>query len=229
MHRQFRLIPLLFWTASCLCPAVRAVRVGKAAEVKSSAVVVNGIAAEIGGRPITLQDVYLFRGLDKVRTNEGNLLELDTGDALHNSIQKYLLEEMVFGEMKSLNVDGGPKNEAVKVLEGRKKNPGFRREWERLLAHYGIGEEKAVQMVWRSLQVEKFIEKKVDTLTPLITADMIDRYLDANTPKWNELGEERLRELRQRAERLLRRERMSEQLKEWVLRLKRKYSVVAYL
>ena len=139
-----------------------------------------------------------------------------------------LLEEMVFGEMKSLNFDGGPKAEATKVLADRRKTPSFRAEWDKFVAHYSLGEEKAVSLLWRSIQVDKFIEKKVETLTPLLTSDVVDRHLIANLQRTEFITDPR-RELRQRAERLLKKERMGQQLQEWVLRLKRKYSVVQYI
>lgn len=195
----------------------------------SKSVVVNGIAAEVAGKPITLEDVYFHRVLDKVKTGETGLLVLEKGEALKSSVQKLVLEEMVFGEMKSLNFDGGPKSEASRLLADRKKNAGFRPEWEKALSYFRIPDDKAVSMLWRSMQVDKFIEKKVETLTPLLPPDVVDRHLVTNTPGWTEMPEPKKNELRQRTDRLLKKERMGEQLRDWVIRLKRKYSVVQYL
>ncbi|GEM_PF-6342303 len=195
----------------------------------SKSITVNGIAAEISARPITLEEVFIHRGLDKVKSGLSDLLAVEKGEALHSAVQKMLLEEMVFGEMKSLNFDGGPKSEATKILADRRKAPAFRAEWDKFLSHFSLGEEKAVALLWRSIQVDKFIEKKVETLTPLLTSDVVDRHLIANNPGWEGMPEDRRRELRQRAQRLLKKERMGQQLQEWVLRLKRKYSVVQYI
>jgi hypothetical protein len=237
MHRCIFLIacgflavlPNLGWAAKAAPSAKAAAPAASTPADSSKAMVVNGIAAEVSGRPITLEEVLIHRGLDKVKSGQSDLLAVEKGEALHAAVQKMLLEEMVFGEMKSLNFDGGPKTEATKVLADRRKVASFRGEWEKFLAHFSLGEEKAVALLWRSIQVDKFIEKKVETLTPLLTSDVVDRHLIANNPGWEGMPEDRRRELRQRAERLLKKERMGQQLQEWVLRLKRKYSVVQYI
>jgi hypothetical protein len=221
-------VPNLGWAAKAASPA-KASPAASAPADTSKAVVVNGIAAEVSGRPITLEEVLIHRGLDKVRNGQPDLLAVEKGEALHAAVQKMLLEEMVFGEMKSLNFDGGPKAEATKILADRRKVASFRAEWDKFLTHFSLGEEKAVSLLWRSIQVDKFIEKKVETLTPLLTSDVVDRHLIANNPGWEGMPEDRRLELRQRALRLLKKERMGQQLQEWVLRLKRKYSVVQYI
>ncbi len=235
MHRFVFLIAWTFlstmpnwgWAAKAAPPA-KAIPGPSGADVSPS-IVVNGIAAEIAGRPLTLEEVFIHRALDKVKSGQSDLLAVEKGEALHAAVQKMLLEEMVFGEMKSLNFDGGPKAEATKILADRRKTQSFRVEWDKFLAHFALGEEKAISLLWRSIQVDKFIEKKVETLTPLLTSDVVDRHLIANNPGWEGMPEDRRRELRQRAERLLKKERMGQQLQEWVLRLKRKYSVVQYI
>jgi hypothetical protein len=194
-----------------------------------SAIVINGVAAEVAGKPITLEEVYLHRGLSRVKNNELGLLDLEKGEALKNSVQKRVLEQMVTGEMTSLNFDGGPRREAAGLLADRKKKAGFRTEWDKFLNYFRLTEDKAVVLLWRSMQVDRFIEKKVETLSPLLTPDVVDNHLATSNPEWMSLPEPKREELRTRTERLLRKERMSEQLKEWVMRLKRKYSVVQYI
>lgn len=224
MHRHFRIILAGLFTAASLW-GVTTEKTDKA----DKNVLVNGIAAEVAGKPISLEDVYFHRALDRVKNGESGLLAIEKGDALKNSVQKLVLEEMVYGEMKSLNFDGGPKSDAVRLLQERKKSPQFRTEWEKALGYFRIGDDKAVSLLWKSLQVDKFIERKVETLTPLLTPDVVDRHLVANTPGFQTLPDVKKAELRSRADRLLKKERMGEQLRDWVLRLKRKYSVVQYI
>lgn len=223
MHRYFWIIlfcSILVWAAKS--PPIPA----KAPE---KTVLLNGIAAEISGKPTTVEEVYLHHALERVRQGQLPLLNLDSADVVHAWVQKFILDRIVLDEMKSLDFESTPKSDAAQILAERKKNKPFKIEWDKLLNYFKMTEDKALNLLWRNQQAEKFLEKKVETLTPLITQEELTQYLNTHNPGWEKQSDDEKRELRTRTERLLKKDHAELQIRDWIVRLKRKYSVVQYL
>jgi hypothetical protein len=80
-----------------------------------------------------------------------------------------LLEEMVLLEMNSLKIEGVGLKEGDLLVKKEKKK-GRAKTWEKLLKRYKKTEKEAITRLAQSIQVENFIQNKVDTLKPIITA-----------------------------------------------------------
>lgn len=187
----------------------------------------NGMAAKVAGQVITVRDARFFLALQRFRDGKPDPMGAEGPGELRSAVQRLLLEEMVHAELRSLKFEGGPRSDAEKAL-GRKKGSGAKL-WNSLLKTYGKSEATAVDLVWRSLQVEKFIQRRVDTMTPIVTAAEVDRYLRQKAATDKRVSEEELVKLRPGAAQELKKELMRKELEEWIVLLKRKYQVTNYL
>ncbi len=187
----------------------------------------NGMAAKVAGQVITVRDARFFLALQRFRDGKPDPMAPEGPGELRGAVQRLLLEEMVHAELRSLKFEGGPRSDAEKAL-GRKKGGGAKL-WTSLLKTYGKSEATAIDLVWRSLQVEKFIQRRVDTMTPIVTAAEVDRYLRQKASTDKRLSDEELAKLRPGAAQELKKELMRKELEEWIVLLKRKYQVTNYL
>ncbi len=191
---------------------------------------VNGMAARVGGRTVTVQEVRFFRALDRFRTTKGTDPFAPEGPGeLKAAAQKLLLEEMVLSELRSLRFDGGPRTQAEAAVAFKKK-PKEGKLWAEFLKTYGKSDAEAVDRVWKSLQAEKFISRRIETLTPLPTESETDKYLKQRFEgQGRALNPEELPQLRAKAVVDLKKELLRKELEEWIVLLKRKYAAVNYL
>ena len=63
---------------------------------------INGTAAIVDKRVITIQDAYIFRSLNRIKTGVQPVLSEEEGDELKRTVQKLILEGMVLAEMKNI-------------------------------------------------------------------------------------------------------------------------------
>lgn len=215
----FYLIALLLWNT---CEAVTNTT------VPPSRKLVNGMAGKFSGQVVTVREARFFLGLQRFREGKEDPFAPEASGELRGAVQKVLLEEMVFYELKSLKFDGGPRSEAEKALASRKKTSRAK-VWDRLLRAYGKSDAEAVDRVWKSLQVEKFIQRRVETMTPIVTPAEIDRFIRQKASPDKKWEEAELEKLRPGATQELKKELMRKELEEWITLLKRKYSVTNYL
>lgn len=210
-------------------PAQRTAPTGKAAEPetdKNPRFTVDAMAAKIDGQVVTASDARFFLGISRFLEGSDPLAPEAPGE-LKGALQRLLLEEMVHSELKALKFDGGPRSAAEQRLADRKK-PARAKQWSALLKAYGKTEPQAVDTVWKSLQVERFLQKRVETLTPFVSSSEADDYARRKTPD-RPLDEKELARMRPAAMAELKKDKMRKELEDWVLLLKRKYSVINYL
>jgi hypothetical protein len=189
-----------------------------------SRILVDGTAAVVGKSLITVQDAYFYRALQRYREGTNELFERETGDVLKRTVQKMALEEMVFTEMKSFKLQGEVHSEAEEVVRLRKaKDKGA---WEELLRRYGRSDLSAIERLSKSLSVEHFLERKVETLTPVITEAEAETYFRQNQPRFQGSVFE---SLKPSIVRILRKERMEKALEDWVHFLRDKYGLTNFL
>lgn len=188
----------------------------------------NGMAAKVAGQVITVRDARFFLALTRFRDGKPDPMAPEAPGELRSAVQRLLLEEMVYAELRSLKFEGGPRSDAEKAL-GRKRGGAGAKLWSSLLKTYGKSEATAVDLVWRSLQVEKFIQRRVDTMTPIVTAAEVDQYMRQKAATDKRLSDEELAKLRPGAAQDLKKELMRKELEEWIVLLKRKYQVTNYL
>lgn len=185
----------------------------------------NGTAATVGKTLITVQDARFYRSLNRFVSGEPKMLEPETGEALRKTVQKMAFEEMVFLEMKAIQFDGGTRSQAEEPLrkaKARESKGGF----ATLLKTYGRSESEAFERWNRSYQVERFLQKKVETLTPIVTLKEVELYYNQNRERFKGSNFEALRPS---IEVLLKKERMRKGLEEWIRFLRDKYGVVNHL
>ncbi len=198
------------------------------AAVPASKSILNGMAGKYSGQVVTVRDGRFFLSLQRFREAKGDVFRPEAPGELRGAVQKLLLEEMVYAELKSLKFEGGPRSEAEKALVLRKKAPGSK-VWARLLATYGKSDAEAVDRVWKSLQAEKFIQRRIETMTPIVTIAETDRFIRQKAPAEKKWEEAELEKQRPAAAQELKKELMRKELEEWIQSLKRKYSVTNFL
>lgn len=186
---------------------------------------INGAAASVGGKVITVRDAQFYRALQRYREGAGNLFSKESAEELKKTVQKVALEEMVSLEMKSFRYGESARPEADKLLRSRRANDKGG-QWKRMLSTYGKTETAAVDSLARTLEIEKFLQKKIETLTPVITDAEVERHYRQNPGRYN-VGD--LETNRAQIIRDLKFERMQKALEDWVQTLREKYRFVNHL
>lgn len=184
----------------------------------------NGAAASLGSKVITVRDAQFYRALQKYRDGGTNLFARESGEDLKKTVQKVALEEMVFLEMKSFRYGSSARAEAEKLLRSRRQGDKAN-QWSRLLREYNKSENSVVEALSRSLEIEKFLQKKIETLTPVITDAEAERYYRQNSSRYPGALETN----RAQVVRDLKFERMQKSLEDWVQSLREKYHFVNHL
>lgn len=197
------------------------------ARAESGSLVLDGTAARVGDVLVTVQQAYAYRAIKGFLDGEADPLVIETGEALRRTVQKYVFEEMVLFEIKSLQFDAGGGADAERALKSQlAKNTTRKEVWKRILLRYKLSEAAALKICSRTLQVERFVQKKVETLTPVITQSEVERYYEQNKAKFKQSD---LDALRPNILLLLKKEKTQKGLEEWVRGLKNKYQVVNLL
>lgn len=185
----------------------------------------NGTAATVGKALITIQDARFYRAINRFVAGESGVLEPENGEALRKTVQKMAFEEMVFLEMKAIQFEGATKAQLEEPLR-RARSLDKKKLFQNILKTYGRSENEAVERWNRSVQVERFLQKKVETLTPIVTLKEIETYYNQNRERFKGSNFEALRPS---IEVLLKKERMRRGLEEWIRFLRDKYGVVNHL
>jgi hypothetical protein len=187
----------------------------------TEAILLNGTAAQVGKELITVQDIYFYRALIKYKDGETVPVKPEEGSALRKTIQKVVFEEMVYSEMKSFHLEEGSRVDAERVLQIQRAK-GREGMFKEILRQFGRTETQAVDRLLKSLQVEKFVKRKVETLTPVITEGEAERYYRQNLTRFQGSSFE---SLKSNIILLLREQRMKTGLEEWIHFLEDKYGV----
>jgi len=191
-----------------------------------AATLLTGSAAKVGEKVVTVRDVSYFAALHRLKEKKWSdpfaSLPLEE---LKRYTKRVMLEEMCIAEIKSLDFLGPKKAEAAELVALQKAKG--RAAWGEFLKFYGHTEEQAVELLVRSLTVDKFLEQKMETLTPLISEEEITQYLSQTGAKSSGSGENET--VRQSVARLLRQEKMQKGLENWLSALQEKYLAVSLL
>lgn len=215
----------LLGAALFLSLALTGISTVQAAETKPT--LLNGTAATVGKQLVTVLDARFYRALTRFCDGDKDVFKSEEGEELRRTVQKIVLEEMVVVEMKSFSFEGGSKSEAESQIRlQRQKSREREGVWRDLLSRFGKSESAAVERRHKSLQVERFIQKKVETLTPIVTEAEAERYFKQNESRFFGNNFERLKPS---IILLLKKERMQKGLEEWVRFLKDKYGVTNLL
>jgi len=187
---------------------------------------VNGVAATVGKTLITVGDAYFYRALQRFREGSGDTLRVPEGEELKRTIRKIIFEEMVLGEMKSLHIEERATGSEISAALKRDGSRARERQWKALLAHFGKSESAALEVIGRGLTIDKFMQRKIETLTPIITQADVDRYIKQNEARFHGSDPQ---VLRSNIVLLLKKEHTQRGLEEWLRFLRDKYGVTNYL
>ncbi len=194
-----------------------------------ASVVLTGSAARVGSHVITVREVNYFSVVHRLREKKwlDPFLALSNED-LRRYTKRLRLEDMCLSEIKTLEFVGPKRSDAEDLVSLQKAKT--KSAWNEFLKFYGKNEGQVTETLFRSLTVDKFLEKKMETLTPLITEEEITQYLGQTraTPSAPPLEGDK-ETMRQSVSRLLRQERMQKGLENWLQSLQEKYTAVSLL
>lgn len=189
-----------------------------------SGVLINGTAASVGKVLITLEDARFYSAVHRVKEGHQDPLRMEEGEELKRTVQKMIFEEMVSVDMGGSHADTKIRGIAERLLVKSKK--GQEAALIRIVQQFGKNREQAIHVIWKSLSVERLVQKKVETMTPIITDAEVRQYLQQNPGKFKE---EDLDGLKPNVVLLLKKRRVEGQLEEWIHLLKEKYRAQNFL
>ncbi len=195
-----------------------------ASTVLGEAMIVDGTAAIVGKRLITIQEARFFRAIQRFKEENVDPLQIESNSELKMTVQKIMFEELVLHEMKHLQLELLARVEAEKDIEKRKRKREA--QFNAILARFHKSEKDSVDLIFRSLNVEKFMGHKVETLTPIITDAEVEKYYNQNLTRFK--GGE-LIILKPNIVSFLKKQRVEKGLEEWVGILKERYGAINYL
>ncbi|MCX6102531.1 MAG: hypothetical protein NT000_04625 [Proteobacteria bacterium] len=184
---------------------------------------INGTAAIVDKRVITIQDAYIFRSLNRIKTGVQPVLSEEEGDELKRTVQKLILEGMVLAEMKNIQKEIAVQSEVTAWL---KENSTKRKGILEVMKRFDQTEAELAQRMTRTLSADRFVELKIQTVTPVITEDEILKYYKRNEAQFRGRSFDNLKP---NIIVLLKKQAVQKSLEEWVKSLKDKYTVTLLL
>ncbi|MCB0404551.1 MAG: hypothetical protein KDD51_07170 [Bdellovibrionales bacterium] len=188
-------------------------------------VLLNGTAAKVGKTIITVEDAYFYHALGAFKTGSETSLNRPSPAELRKTVQKIIFEEMVALEAQSFKFQEVPKGLAQAQIN-RQKGKSRPEQWRQILSRFGKTEGEALALLDRSILVERFVQRKVETLTPIITDVEVERYFRQNPGRFKDKTVETAKPT---IVLILKKQRVESGLEEWIRFLKKKYAVAEYL
>lgn len=185
--------------------------------------IINGTAALINRKVVTVQDAYIFRAVQRVKSGLQPVVLEEEGDELKKTVQKIVFEEMVLAEMKSLQKNVDVQVEVAKWFKDGKK---FKKGLELIKKRYGLSDSDLSNRISRTLSADRFVQLKIETVTPVITEDEAQKYFRRNDAQFRGRSYENLKP---NIIVLLKKQAVQKSLEEWVRSLKEKYEVTMLL
>ncbi|MFM8315555.1 MAG: hypothetical protein ACKOA8_14830, partial [Deltaproteobacteria bacterium] len=177
----------------------------------------NGSAAIINKKGVTIQDAYIYRALLRIKNGLQPVIFEEEGEELKKTVQKLVFEEMVLAEMKSIQKEVNVQSEVEGWFKDRKdKGRGL----EQIKSKYGSTDAELRQRVSRILATDKFVQLKIDTVTPVVTEDEIQKYYRRNEAQFRGRSYENIKP---NIIVLLKKQAVQKNLEEWIKSLKDKY------
>lgn len=189
----------------------------------STPILINAVAGKVGDHLITVQDAYCFRAIQRLRSGEHPVIVFETDKKLKATIQKAMLEQMIVEEAKAVSFKDPDPKQTQDIIK-RVKEVSAGAEWKVLLKSFSMSEAEAIKRLNQGVLAERFLKKKVDSLTPVITDAEIDEYSRNYPEKVKNLGEKN----RSLIAEALKKERIDKGLQDYIDFLGEKYSA-AYL
>jgi len=179
----------------------------------------NGAAAVVNKKVVTVQDAFIFRALQRVKAGAQPIVFEEEGEELKKTVQKLVFEEMVLAEMKLLSKDSNIPSDAPKWFkESKEQKNGL----EVIRKRYGVPESELLQKINRTSSADRFVQLKIETVTPVITEDETQKYFKRNEAQFRGRSYENIKP---NIVIMLKKQAVQKSLEEWVKSLKEKYEV----
>ena len=188
-------------------------------------VLFNGTAAIVSKKVLTISDAYIYRAIVRFRDGEASPIKLEQGEELTRTVQKVVLQEIVLKEMQSYKFVGTTRKVVEKWLQ-EEKEKGREKVWDSLAKTFEKAESEMVDRLWRQWQVEDFIQKKIDTLAPIVTEAEAQKYYKTNEVRFRGTSFETMKP---NILTLLKKQETQKGLDEWIKSLKERYVVTNIL
>jgi len=180
----------------------------------------NALAAKVGNQVVSVQDAYIFRSFQRLRTGQKPFVMAEEGNALQETIKKVILQKMILLEAQAVEFKDPSPQEASQLIRNWKQK-GYGDEWGKLLLYFSLTETEAQTGLQQELYAEKFLKRKIEALTQLVTEADIDAYIKAYPAKIKKLSGDTRRLVAD----ALRKEKTDKGLQDWIDFLMDKYSV----
>lgn len=187
---------------------------------------VNGIAATLGKANLTVQDAQVFRSVLRFLDGTKPTVLLEEGAELKQTVQKLVFEEMVYAESQGFEFEGGSDAQANQALQKAKARPNGLEEWKSILKRFFLTEAEAVAIVKKHFRADRFLQKKVETLTPIVTESEIQRYFRQNATQFSG---KKLGQVRGEIVAGVKKDRTEKGLQDWMRYLTDKYQATIHL
>lgn len=184
----------------------------------------DGTVAAVGKTIITVREARLYRAIQRFKDREKDTLGEERLEDLKKTAQKIALEEMLRAESKAVQLKSEERSEAERLLLQARQSLGGSL-WKMLLARFDVTEQDVVVRLSRSLEAERFLQKKIETLTPIIT----DAEVESRFKKDPTMKDKKLETVKSELVLQLKKEQMQKGLEDWIRSLKEKYGFVSYL
>src|SRR3989344_4489320 len=170
----------------------------------------NEIVAQYNDQVITLWDIQREIQVQRAFSKKDLKAPIEES-VVRQAIRTKIIEELVLEEAQSFGLS--LLSEAAKNMasENFKKTFLSKQAYETFLKTYAWQEAELQHVILRPLVVEKFIEKKILSAYVHVTRDELAAYLEKN-PKQSKSS----------AEKVIKKEKIQKNLKDWIRNVKRK-------
>lgn len=192
------------------------------------AVLIDGIASSVGKSVQTVRDAYLHRALQQFWNDRYEGAPVETGDVLKKTVQRITFEEMILQEMSSLKVHVFSKAQVDEMLKSRKiKNKDA--TLQKIMARFGVkSKKKVMDQIWRFIEVDGYVQKRAETLAPIVLDVDIEKYYKEHKDQ-GVLSGKKLENIKPMVAQMIQEETVQKNFQEWIATLLRKYSPIYYL
>lgn len=205
-----KIVSLLFLLVALFGPQANA-----SEETKGK--LLNGTAALVNKKVVTVRDAFIYRSLNRLKSGMQPVVLEEEGDELRKTVQKLVFEEMVLAEMANLQ-----KEIDVSTLVGEWKKNTKKDGLELIKRTYLLSDSEIQQRVSRTLKADRFVQMKIETVTPVITEDETQKYFKRNEAQFRGRSYE---SIRPNIVVLLKKQAVQRNLEEWIKALKDKFEV----
>ncbi|NBV51258.1 hypothetical protein EBR78_08595 [bacterium] len=187
-------------------------------------ILLNEVAGRVGDQWVTVQDAYIFRTLQRMRTGTKPLELLERDQALAKTVQKVMFEQMLVMEARAIDFKEESLSE-LKRLQKLVETNEIALEWQRFLKKYGLSTADAWGRVRMALLAERFLKKKLENLTPVIAEAEIEQFIKNNPEKVKNLTGDK----RAFVAEAIKKDRVDKGLQDYIDFLVQKYNALSLL